>query len=314
MPTRRTVVATSVAALISGPARSADYSAALARAYGGPVDWAAVQSVAKLEAARLQAVAVGPLRRLGLKSGSVAERLRTLAVDDRWLFVDSNTGREQAISYMNDRLAALRPRLAKAFGDLPIPLAEVRRPAVEDESRGGFREPPVYFVDLRNIRARPRWTLGTVAYHETVPGHALQVANTGRSRPAIFSEAWAIYAEQLAFDQGAYEGDAAGEVGYLQWRLFRMARVIADTGVGRLGWSLSQAVETMRDLQGFDAAFVTIEEDARRIQDQPGVYAAQGLGALAIGMYRPRRRAQWPAFHRAILADGPWPSSMLAMS
>jgi len=311
MPTRRTVLA-SAAAFVATRAQAADYARALAQAYGGPVDVEVVNRLAFAEVSRLLSRVAVLSRLLGVRSGNNGEGLRKLAADPRWLYSDDEAGRARAVAEMNARVAALRPKLAKAFGDLAIPQPEVRRPAPENEAKGGYREPPVYYVDLRNILARPAWTLPSVAFHETVPGHALQAAVTGRPRPASFSEAWAIYAEQLARDLGAYVGDARGEIGYLQWRLFRVARLIADIGQGARGWSLDQAVASMRDLQGFDAAFVTIEADAARIRAQPGVYGAQALGALAIAGARPSRRERWPAFHRAILADGPWPCSMLA--
>jgi uncharacterized protein (DUF885 family) len=311
MPTRRTVLASAIA-FVATRARAADYAQALAQAYGGPVDVEEANRLALVEASRLL-LRVAVLSRLeGVRGGNNGEGLRRLAADPRWLYSDDDAGRARAVAEMNARLAKLRPRLARVFGDLAIPQPEVRRPARENEAKGGYREPPIYYVDLRNIRARPAWTLPSVAFHETVPGHALQAAVTGRPRPGSFSEAWAIYAEQLARDLGAYVGDARGEIGYLQWRLFRIARLMADIGQGAQGWSLDQAIASMRNVQGFDAAFVTIEADAARIRAQPGVYAAQALGALAIAGVRPSRRERWPAFHRAILADGPWPCSMLA--
>ena len=311
MWSRRAVLAAVPAAALAGRARAADYAEALARAYGEPFRPVAAHSVATSLAIVAQDRADALLRGQGLKTGTVADRLRTLAKDERWLYADDDAGRTAAVAAMNARLAELRPRLAAAFGDLALPQPEVRRPAPADEARGGYREPPVYYVDLRNIRARPAWTLPTVAFHETVPGHALQAAVTGQPRPPSFSEAWATYAEQLACDLGAYADDPRGELGYLHWRLFRLGRVIADTGMGVLDWSADQAVAAMRDLQGFDAAFVTIEADAQRMRTQPGVYAAQGLGALAIAQARPLTERDWPAFHRAILADAPSPYAML---
>lgn len=237
------------------------------------------------------------LREQGLARGSVAERLRILARDERFLYADDAAGRVRAVADMNARLGALRPRLAKAFGDLPIPAAEVR-PA----DRNGYREAPFYYVDLRDLRARPSWTLPSVAFHETVPGHLLQLPFQKPTTPAWFSEAWATYAEQLAADLGAYDDDPLGEIGYLQWRLFRLGRVVADTGLSALGWSKDQAVATLRDLQGQSIAFITIEADVERIAANPGRVAAEGLAALAIHRDRPRDPARWPAYHRQILA------------
>jgi len=317
MWTRRTVLA-SGAALAAGPSRAADYAAALADAWGGPLDARAAHRMALGEAGRLAARADRLLRGQGLAEGPPARRLAQLFADARFLYVDDGAGRDRAVADMNARLAAIRPRLAQAFGVASLPAAEVRRmsPADEAKGRGGYREPPAYYVDLKAIRARPAWTLHSVAFHETVPGHAvqapLQSADPAKARWfGVFSEAWAIYAEQLAADLGAYADDPLGELGYLHWRLFRMARVVADTGQGAFGWSAERAAAAMRGIQGRDIAFTSIADDVARMRRQPGVYAAQGLGALTISRLRPRRLTEWSQFHGSILADGPWPCSML---
>jgi len=318
MWTRRTLVATG-AALLAGPAIAADgYAEALRQAWGAPIDPAAAYREARAEIRRLQPRADRLLRGQGLTRGTVAERLGVLFADERYLFPDSNAGRDAAAALMNAALARLKPQLAAAFGDLAVPAAEVRRmsPADEAQGRGGYREPPAYYVDLKAIRERPDWTLASVAFHETVPGHALQTtlqsADPAKQRWfGVYSEAWATYAEQLAADLGAYAGDPRGELGYLHWRLFRMARIVADIGLGALGWDDARAIAAMREIQGHAIAFTTPEADVARMRRQPAVYATQGLGALTIGRLRPRRLADWPQFHRRILADGPWPGSML---
>src|SRR6188768_2456068 len=133
MQTRRTVLATA-AALLAGRAQAAD-------------DPRAAHSLALREAARLQARCDVLLRGQSLTRGSVAERLRTLWRDPRWLYPDSDAGRDRAVAEMNARLAALHPALAQAFSDLPLPVPQVRRPAPENEAKGGYREPPLYYVD-----------------------------------------------------------------------------------------------------------------------------------------------------------------------
>jgi uncharacterized protein (DUF885 family) len=243
------------------------------------------------------------LREQGLQRGSVAERLRTLSRDDRWLYPDDDAGRDRAVAEMNRRLATLRPSLVRAFGDLTIPEAEVRRMSAADVAagRGGYREPGAYYVDLKAIRTRPAWSLASVAFHETVPGHLLQIAVTGKPAPAARFEGWAIYAEQLAADLGAYRADPLGEIGYLQWRLFRLGRVIADTGLQALGWTSEQAIQALTDLQGQSVAFITIEADVARMIAAPGKAAAEGQAALDLAAARPADPALWPAFHRKAL-------------
>ncbi len=325
MPDRRTFLTTSLCALAAPVlgAPLADYRAQLSAAYGGPIEPADAHQRAQGAAKAAQRLADRLLRSQGLRTGGVAERLRILARDPRWLFADSEAGRDRAVFEMNARVSALRPSLDVAFGDLPLSKAEVRRMPAADVAagRGGYREPPgpgkpgIYYVDLKTIGDRPAWSLPSVAFHEVIPGHLLQLPL--QAAPSVpperikaagaYFEAWAIYAEQLSADLGAYHRDPLGEIGYIQWRLFRIGRIVADTGLHALGWSRDQAISTMSDLQGSSVAFISIEADVDRMIASPGKYAAEGLGALALGEWRPQNRALWPAFHRAVLVDGPWP-------
>ncbi|HWA62558.1 MAG TPA: DUF885 family protein [Caulobacteraceae bacterium] len=258
------------------------------------------------------------LRRLGLASGPVAGRIAALMADGRWLYPDDDTGRDQAVADMNARLAALRPRLPRALGDLPIPPAEVRRMSADDAAKGraGYRDAAAgaYYVDLAHIRARPAWTLPSVAFHEVVPGHLLQLslqaaAGADPPRPPAAFEGWAIYAEALAARLGAYADDPLGEIGFLHWRLFRLARAAADVGLHAHGWSRDRALAAMRRIQGPAVAFVTPEADVDRIATHPGQTAAEALAALRLERLRPADEARWPSFHRAVLIDGPWPQA-----
>lgn len=255
-------------------------------------DPAAAQLAIRVAQARADKLLKGQ----GLRRGTVGERLRALAADERWLYEDSDAGRALAVKAMNRRLRELP--LAAAF-EGPKPPTEVR---LAPAGKAGYREPGAYYVDLKDIRARPAWTLPSVAFHEALPGHLLQMGVTGQPAAAPLFEGWAIYAEELAADLGAYRDDPLGEIGYLQWRLFRLGRVIVDDGLVRQGWSRDRAVAEMTALQGQPIAFITIEADVERIAANPGRWAAEGLKALEIAARRPRERARWPAFHREVLA------------
>jgi uncharacterized protein (DUF885 family) len=326
--TRRTVLASGLASGLAslaapGVAGAADYAAALGQAYGGPVDPTAAHARARAAAEAAQARADVLLKGQGLAAGSVAERLRALAKDPRFLYPDDEAGRDRAVAEMNARLAAFRPRLKAALGDLPIAPAAVRRMSAADVAagKGGYRtapadgQPGAYYVDLKAIRDRPMWTLPSVAFHEVIPGHLMQMPLQAAACPpdarikmsGAYFEAWGTYAEQLCCDLGAYARDPLGEIGYLQWRLFRLGRIVADTGMGALGWSRERAAAEMTALQGRSIAFITIEADVARIAAAPGKYAAEGLGALALSDWRPKLRTLWPAYHKAVLATGPWP-------
>jgi uncharacterized protein (DUF885 family) len=77
-----------------------------------------VRGLAKAEA--LTARADRLLRGQGLQDGSVAERLRILARDPRYLYPDSDAGKDRAVADMNRWLAAAAERLTMQFGTVPL--------------------------------------------------------------------------------------------------------------------------------------------------------------------------------------------------
>jgi uncharacterized protein (DUF885 family) len=82
----------------------------------------------------------------------------------------------------------------------------------------------------------------TTVYHEGVPGHHLQVAQTCYQRELLnrwqrhlcwvsgSGEGWALYAERLMGELG-YLGDPADRLGMLDAQALRAARVVVDIGL-----------------------------------------------------------------------------------
>ncbi|WP_107772126.1 DUF885 domain-containing protein [Nocardioides sediminis] len=86
------------------------------------------------------------------------------------------------------------------------------------------------------------WREVTTVFHEGVPGHHLQVAQTAYRSESLnrwqrlmcwvsgHGEGWALYAERLMDDLG-YLADPADRLGMLDGQSFRAARVIVDIGM-----------------------------------------------------------------------------------
>lgn len=86
------------------------------------------------------------------------------------------------------------------------------------------------------------WNIVSTWYHEAVPGHHLQVATTKinterlnrfqRNRVWVsgYGEGWALYAERLMDELGAFE-DPGYEMGYLSAQGLRAARIVVDIGM-----------------------------------------------------------------------------------
>jgi uncharacterized protein (DUF885 family) len=227
---------------------------------------------------------------------------------------------------MNSALARLRPHLPGRFGP-PLELAStVRRmsPADERAARRGYREPPTatapgaYYPDLSAVNDRPSWTLTTVAYHETIPGHLLQLGHQAAADPHPlqvryapgYSEGWAIHAETLADDMGLLS--PAEQLGFIQSMLFRLARAMADIGIHLRRWDRARAVHYLEETVGFELFFpFAVEVD--RYSAEPAGFAGDALVALTLRRLAPKGTgARVRRFHEAVLDRGPLSAEAIA--
>jgi uncharacterized protein (DUF885 family) len=187
----------------------------------------------------------------------------------------------------------------------------------EDGSR-----PAVFYAPIDQVR--PAYSLHSLVYHETIPGHFLQAATAqeadlpeflGGGAFSAFSEGWALYAERLAWELGAYQDDPYGNLGRLQEELFRAARLVVDTGVHAKRWTFEQAVVYMIETTGL--AEDTVRDEVERYIATPGQAVAYTVGLVKILELRDRaRKALGPAFdlaqfHAAVLAYGSVPLPIL---
>jgi uncharacterized protein (DUF885 family) len=141
--------------------------------------------------------------------------------------------------------------------------------------QGGFYIPgaldgsrPAAFYATLSRQGEPWYGMPTLTYHETIPGHHLQIALTLESnlpsfRKGIsftaFDEGWALYAERIASEAGWYQGDPYGDLGRLQMELFRAARLVVDTGIHAFGWTYDEALQYMIETTGMNPDFLAFE-------------------------------------------------------
>lgn len=275
------------------------------------------------------------LRRLGLTEGPVGQRLAQLTADPRYQYEDSDAGRAQLITDVQARVNRVMERAPQWFGRLPRAPLEVRRvPAfAEAGAPGAYYNPPsldgsqpgVYFINMRSLAEMTRIDLPTQDFHEAVPGHHFQIAlaqeltDTPLLRRLIsfnaYSEGWALYAEELADEQGFHDGDAAGRIGYLRWQLWRAVRLVVDTGLHAKGWSRQQAIDYVAQTTGDLPGVVATEVD--RYIVWPGQACGYELGRREIARLREQARNELGAdfdlrgFHDAVLLSGEVPLSVL---
>ncbi|ANP45287.1 DUF885 domain-containing protein [Candidatus Viadribacter manganicus] len=275
------------------------------------------------------------LRRLGLTEGPVGQRLAQLTADPRYQYEDSDAGRAQLINDVQARVNRVMERAPQWFGRLPQSPLEVRRVPVfaEAGSPGAYYNPPsldgaqpgVYYINMRSLAEMTRIDLPTQDFHEAVPGHHFQIAlaqeltDTPLLRRLVsfnaYSEGWALYAEELADEQGFHDGDPAGRIGYLRWQLWRAVRLVVDTGLHAKSWSRQQAIDYVAQTTGDLPGVIATEVD--RYIVWPGQACGYELGRREIARLREEARNELGAdfdlrgFHDAVLLSGEVPLSVL---
>ena len=314
------------------PAGDEYYAWALRAGTTSNLDPSQVHQMGLEQLAALQARMDPLLRAQGLTQGTAGERMTALGKDSRYLFPNTDAGREQILAYVNGRLADIRTRLPRAFATLAPGNLLVKRvpPAIENGAPDGYAgpgtidgsQPGLYYINLRDTSIWPRYALPTLSYHEGIPGHVWQGEYTYKL-PLIrsllefnaYSEGWALYAEQLADELGVYEDDPLGKLGYLQSLAFRACRLVVDTGIHAKRWSREKAIEWFATTNGSTVLEVTAEVD--RYCVWPGQACGYKVGHTEITRLRDEVHQQLGAafdlrlFNDAIVKGGNVPLTLL---
>jgi uncharacterized protein (DUF885 family) len=258
---------------------------------------------------------------------ALMQRLRT---DRQYTF----RSRGELIAYTKAALERARAAAPLAFGILPK--ADVRiepypafrersgapgeyNPPAEDGSRGGL-----FYINAYEPQKKTRADNESTAFHETIPGHHLQVSIAVERKEIhplgryIFNsgyvEGWALYAEQLADEMKLFSGelDRLGMFGSQNWRAVRL---VVDSGMHSFGWTRQQAIDYMLAHTTANANDATSEIDRYIIW--PGQATAYMLGRLEILAAREEARTaagnafDIKAFHDRVLEDGSVPLTFL---
>jgi len=178
-------------------------------------------------------------------------------------------------------------------------------------------KPGEYFVNTYKPETRPRFELEALTWHESIPGHHLQIAIAQElgALPAFrkldgstaFVEGWALYTERLADQMGLYSSDLdrLGSASYDAWRA---SRLVVDTGIHSLGWTREQAEAFMRAHTALTD--INISNEVDRYIGWPGQALAYKVGQLEILRLRGEAEAQLgakfdlKAFHEVVLGAG----------
>jgi len=273
------------------------------------------------------------LRGEGLTQGSVGARLAQLNARPDQVYPDTAEGRAALLASLNEDLARFNAQMPRFFATLPTQPLEIRAvPAeIQDGASNGYyrraaldgSRPAIFFINLKDLRDWPKYTLPALSYHEGNPGHHLQIsiAQTSKDIPTIrklggfsaYSEGWALYAESVADEANAYRTPLE-RAGFLQSYLFRAARLVVDTGLHAKGWDRDKATGYMVETTGF--ARPRTQREVERYCTQPGQACSYKVGHGVWARLREEaeraqgRRFDIKQFHE-VLKEGAMPLTIL---
>jgi uncharacterized protein (DUF885 family) len=244
------------------------------------------------------------------------------------------TTREEIATVAEASLARANAAIGDWFGRLPkAPCEVVVMPAHEEKHStiAYYREPAAdgsrpgqYYVNTYAPETRPRYEAETLAFHESVPGHHLQLAIMQEVSglpdfrrfygTTAYVEGWGLYTERLSEEMGLLSGEL-DRFGVLSFDAWRASRLVVDTGMHALGWTRQQAIDFMTVHTALGANNIANEVD--RYIAYAGQALAYKVGQLELLRLRAEARERQGSrfdirrFHDVVLGEGALPLPVL---
>ena len=315
------------------PGGQAYYAAQLESYTTLPLKAADVHALGLREVASIHDAMRAIMKQVGF-AGDLQAFFTFMRSDPRFYHPDTDAGRAAYVAEANALLDEIRARQDELFARLPKAPVEVR--AIEawrekSAPKAHYRNPPqdgsapgIFYINLADMKAQPRYQLAATLYHEAIPGHHVEtcIAHEMEGLPkfrrfasiAAFSEGWGLYSELLPKEMGLY-ADPYSDFGRLSLSLMRACRLVVDTGIHALRWTREQGIAY------FDANMPSSHYDNQREVERyiviPGQATSYYIGMQKIIELRTRARERLGdrfdlrRFHDITLGAGPLPLPLL---
>jgi uncharacterized protein (DUF885 family) len=271
--------------------------------------------------------------KVGFK-GDLAAFLKFMRDDPQFTYPDTAEGKAAYIKRANEMIADVTKRLPEFFGVQPKAPLVVKKvePFREKGSAAAFYEQPsadgsrpgYYYINTVDMRALPIWEMETLAHHEAIPGHHMQIAiaqeleNMPKFRKyggyTAYAEGWALYAEFFTKEFGFY-ADPYQDFGRLSDELLRAIRLVVDTGIHARHWTRQQVMDYFRANAASSEREVFSETNRYIvIPGQATAYKAGQLKIIALRELAKKElgpRFDLRAYHDLVLKNGALPLNLL---
>ncbi len=257
-----------------------------------------------------------------------------MRTDKQFYLPNTDEGRAKYLATAQGYLDVMYKRLPEYFGRLPKAPLIVKRVESFREQPGGAahyygptpdgKQPGIFYAHLVDMSAVSLWALESLAYHEGVPGHHMQIAiqNELTDIPVFrtqygygaFAEGWGLYSEDLGKTMGGFM-DPYNDFGRLSSELWRAVRLVLDTGLHAKGWTEDEAVAWAMANSARPES--SIKSEVKRYLLNPAQATTYKIGMIKILELRDEARAElgdkfdWKAFHDTVITGGSLPLPVL---
>lgn len=262
--------------------------------------------------------------------GTSEEFLAKIQQDPAYIAASPEEVEDRFMMYIH----RIEPKLDSYFKYQPKAAYGVRRLplAAEAGMTYGYYNPPspddptgYYNYNASDLPNRSLVWAGSLIYHELLPGHHFHIATQDENTAlqdfrrkysvAAFTEGWAEYAASLAIEMGMYESPMELYGRYVG-EMFLASRLVVDTGMNALGWSLQDARDYLRQYV-IQADSEIASETLRYSTSIPAQALAYRLGYEK--HWEIRRKAEAALgdrfdireYHNVVLSDGAKPLPVL---
>lgn len=262
--------------------------------------------------------------------GTLDEFNNYIKTDPKFYYTD----KEDLMNGFREILVRVDSTLPQLFGKLPEAKYDLKEmeefraasapaayyySAPEDRSRPGY-----FYVNTYDLPSRPKYTMTSLAMHEAVPGHHLQIslAQEQKDLPKFrrdyfvtaFVEGWGLYSESLGYETGLYD-DLYQLYGALTFEMWRACRLVVDTGIHDKKWTREEAYAYMRKYT--PTGDKDLQSEIDRYISWPGQALAYKTGELKIKELRKKAEDALgdnfdiKSFHDTVLMNGAIPLPLL---
>jgi uncharacterized protein (DUF885 family) len=266
--------------------------------------------------------------------GDLKAFFKFIREDPQFYYPTTPEGKAAYLKRANQIIDEMRARLDEFFITKPKALLVVKpvEPFREQGAAGAFYEQPApdgsrpgtYYVNTIDMRGVPIFEMETLAHHEAIPGHHMQIAIAQElaglpkfrrfGGNTAYDEGWALYAEYFPKEFGFYQ-DPYQDFGRLYDELLRAVRLVVDTGIHAKRWTRGQVMDYFR--QNTPNPERDIFTETNRYIVWPAQATAYKIGMLKILELRELAKKELGSkfdlreYHELVLKNGAVPMDIL---